>query len=102
MKRRNFRERAAIVASYIESGQTQEAFAKANDISLGSLVRWIRENRRDGGGYVEVDTNSFSDFGSVACRVVAGNLTFEFGALPGPQWLAEFAAACSMRATRTK
>jgi hypothetical protein len=108
MKRRNLSERSAIVAKYHESGQTQEAFAKENDVGLSSLSRWIYEARRNGvenksgGGYFEVDAGSFSSLGSVACRVVVGNLNFEFGALPGAHWLAEFADAVSMKAMLRK
>ena len=108
MKRRNFRERSAIVAKYLGCGQTQEEFAKANHVSLSSLCRWISEARTKGGeykggsGYVEVDAGPSSSLGSVACRVDIGYVGIEFGVLPGPHWLAEFADAISMKATLRK
>ncbi len=106
MKKRNFAQRMAMVEEFQSSGVSPEDFASGRDIKLSSLQRWLREASqvdRDGekvGGFVEVDSSSASAFGSAACRVVIGKASFEFGVLPGSNWLAEFAHSVLVRAKR--
>lgn len=108
MKMRNFEERSAMVADFQSSGQSQEAYAKTQGVKVSSLRRWLGEARKaqrdtaSGSGFVEVNAVSFSGFGQAACRVVVGELSFEFGALPGPSWLAEFSQIFSSKVKRQK
>ena len=108
MRNRNFEQRSGVVSEFHDSGQDQEKFASTHGIKLSSLRRWLSEERKlkakgkMGSGYVEIDAGSFSALGSIACRVVVEKLAFEFGALPGPGWLGEFANTLCETAKRRK
>ncbi len=106
MKMRKLEERLAMVARIRKSGLEQGEFAEAQGVNVRTLQNWLTEARKyeqnadKGCGFVEVEEGSSSHnaIGRAACRVVAGELAFEFGVLPEPNWLAEFAHSFSNNA----
>ncbi|MCP4677853.1 MAG: hypothetical protein GY854_20515 [Deltaproteobacteria bacterium] len=108
MKMRKLEERLAMVAKFRSSGLEQGEFAEAQGVNVRTLQNWLTEARRleqntdKGCGFVEVEDGSSSHnaIGQAACKVVAGVLAFEFGVLPEPNWLAEFAHSFSNNARK--
>lgn len=49
-KRYSEEGRARLLEAFRNSGQTQEAFCEANDLSQSTLGYWLRKARRDRGG----------------------------------------------------
>ncbi len=103
MKKRKLSERTALVNKYHRSGQSPSEFAKKHGVHPNTVSKWLKEAQElgsvpeCGSGFVEVDTNYYSSPSLTACRAVVGNISFEFGVLPGPRWLAEFANSVCMK-----
>ena len=87
--RRSAPERARLVSQFRASNQTQEAFAAAHGLNVGTLRGWLyrRDARRAPRAFVEVALPP-------PCNVVvelAAGVRVQFSVMPPVAYLAEFA-----------
>jgi transposase-like protein len=93
-------ERAQWVSQYGSSQLPASKFAEQHGLRIGTLQRWIREERQRGGsqreapGFAELQLPAWGTMGAWAAEVVLpGGIVVRLGATAEPSWMQSLLAS---------
>lgn len=92
--------RAQWVSQYVSSQLPASKFAEQHGLKVGTLQRWIREERQRGGspsaapGFAELSLSALGTNGAWAAEVVLpGGILVRLGATAEPSWMQSLLAS---------